>query len=239
MNQWLNQFTVLAFSMVLVLPVTAGERCPKSKFPASGQMTAYQADINDGISDNFVEVPDDGTVQAGATLRYKDNKDGTITDRNTELVWEKKSDDGDILHDKDNTYTWSGGSGDTIWDWLEDINAEGGTGFAGHNDWRIPNVRELLSIVHYEELGPAVSSEFNTNCVPGATVITGSCTVSSAPPEPPRLVYWSSTTFLPFPGGPPGRTAWVVNFFFGTAEVGFDKTESLGRYVRAVRGGCL
>ena len=36
----------------------------------------------------------DGDIQAGATLSYTDNGDGTITDNNTGLMWEKKSDDG-------------------------------------------------------------------------------------------------------------------------------------------------
>ena len=44
--------------------------------------------------------------EAGAPLRYQDNSDGTITDLNTGLMWEKKSDDGS-LHDKDDLYSWS------------------------------------------------------------------------------------------------------------------------------------
>ena len=62
------------------------------QFPATGQTTGF--------------LPgDDGNIQAGATLSYTDNGDGTITDNNTKLMWEKKSDDGG-LHDKDNTYVW-------------------------------------------------------------------------------------------------------------------------------------
>jgi len=44
-------------------------------------------------------------AQAGATLSYTDNGDGTITDNNTRLMWEKKDDSGGI-HDQDNGYTW-------------------------------------------------------------------------------------------------------------------------------------
>ena len=57
-----------------------------------------------------------GTIQAGATLRYVDNGDGAITDLNTGLIWEKKDDNNSGgLHDKDNTYRWSGdGTQETI-----------------------------------------------------------------------------------------------------------------------------
>jgi hypothetical protein len=70
--------------------------------------------------------------QAGATLDYTDNGDGTITDNDTGLQWEKKSDDGTI-HDKDNTYTWE----DAFAVHVATLNAEE---FAGHTDWRLPNV---------------------------------------------------------------------------------------------------
>ena len=58
-------------------------------FPASGQTTAYGPGS-------------DGDVQAGATLSYTDNGDGTMTDNNTGLMWEKKDDAGGI-HDMDNS----------------------------------------------------------------------------------------------------------------------------------------
>ena len=224
----LTSSAALLLGLALALPVTAKDAaCPAGRFPASGQTKAYQADINDGVSGNPVDVPDDGTLEAGATLRYRDNKDGTITDMNTQLTWEKKSDDGS-LHDKDNLYIWSGGSDDTIWDWLEDINTEAGTGFAGHNDWRIPNMRELQSIIDIErsiiedeQIIPAVNPVFNTSCDAGDDVLSGSCT---AP------IYWSSSSYVLDP-----LLAWFVSFLDGTmAQVG----KNFGLYVRAVRGGC-
>jgi hypothetical protein len=166
-------------------------------------------------------VPDDGTVRAGAALSYVDNGDGTITDVNTGLMWEKKSDDGG-LHDKDDPYYWSGdGSQETIWNWLDDVNAEGGSGFADHSDWRIPNVKELQSIIDYERSNPSVDPVFYLGCAPGCTVTTCSCTASS--------FYWSVTSFAYFPG-----FAWFVFFGYGYV-LGFGK-DGYG-HVRAVRGG--
>src|SRR5215208_5675766 len=140
-------------------------------FPATGQTTAYTANKNDNLA-AAVAVPDDGTVQAGASLSYTDNGDGTITDNNTGLMWEKKGDNGG-LHDKDNGYPWSGATGtqETIWDWLDDVNAEGGTGFAGYNDWRVPNAKELQSLVNYQNASPMTSTAFNDNCAAGVTVL--------------------------------------------------------------------
>jgi hypothetical protein len=194
--------------------------CPV--FPASGQTNSYAADKNDGIA-GPVAVPDDGAVEAGGTLAYSENGDGTITDLNTGLMWEKKGDSGG-LHDKDNLYVWSGnGLEETIWDWLDDVNSEGGTGFAGHNDWRIPNVREFQSIVNYGAASPAVSPAFNTGCTGGCSNTTCSCTVSSG--------YWSGTTQRDNP-----NAAWHPSFGFGSLGA---SGKGISFYVRAVRGGSL
>ena len=87
---------------------------------------------------------------------------------------------------------------DTIFQWVEQLNE--GAGFAGHTDWRIPNVKELQSIVDYGNGNPAVDAAFNTNCTAPCTVTTCSRTQYSAP-------YWSSTTTA---GG--SATAWFVYF---------------------------
>jgi hypothetical protein len=163
---------------------------------------------------------DDGDIQAGLSLSFVDNGDGTVTDRNTGLMWEKKSDDGG-LHDKDNAYVWNPGVG-SIWAWLVQVNAEGGTGFAGHNDWRIPNIRELQSIVDFGRYNPAADPVFNTACAPGCSVTACSCTVAN--------YYWSSTTLA---GSP--FYAWDVYFEYGNLN-GWDFKDST-LYVRAVRGG--
>ena len=151
--------TVDACVAGIAFALTASHPPSCRQFPATGQTTAYGADKNDGIS-GPVAVPDDGTVQAGAPLSYLDNGDGTITDLNTGLMWEMKDTLGG-LHDVGNVYRWSGnGSLETIWDWLDLVNTENGIGFAGHTDWRIPNVKELQSIVDYGRSGPSIDPVF-------------------------------------------------------------------------------
>jgi Protein of unknown function (DUF1566). len=234
MNNWLNRYTVLVIGALLLASGGAQAKdkkdrepgCPKGKFPASGQEVSFPADKFDGIS-GPVAVPDDGEVEAGAELRYRDNGDGTITDLNTRLMWEKKDFGGDAAadfsnpHDVHNTYVWSGsGIQVTIWDWLDTLN---GFGFAGHDDWRIPNVKELQTIVDYGQFNPAVDPAFNNNCNIFSDVEDGSCTAAS--------FYWSSTTNANFPGN-----AWFVDFFNGTV---FNASKFDDLHVRAVRGGCL
>jgi hypothetical protein len=168
----------------------------------------------------------DGDLQKGASRSYTDNGDGTITDNTTGLMWEKKSDDGSI-HDKDTTYTWGMTSspytmnGTMVTTFLATLN--GGGGFAGHTDWRIPNLNELQSIISYAGSSPAVGTAFSTGCVASCIITACSCT---AQPN----VYWSSTT-----KGSVNSNAWFVDFGTGYVDYGGDKSYS--RYARAVRGG--
>jgi hypothetical protein len=155
----------------------------------------------------------DGALQKGLTRNYVDNGDGTVSDTKTGLMWEKLSQDGSI-HDFGNTYTWD----NAFAVHLAGLNS--GT-FAGHNDWRLPNVNELQSLANYGALNPAVDAAFNTACAPSCTVLTCSCTQTHD--------YWSSTSLELDP-----RDVWVVEFLLG--QVGYGLKSGLGiLYVRAVR----
>src|SRR5262249_4635830 len=148
----------------------------------------------------------------GASRSYTDNGDGTITDNATGLMWEKKDQSGGEPHDWSKTYTWCADvspmdgncdngtndmDGTITTTFLAALND--GSGFAGHTDWRIPNVNELHSIDDYENVGPSVNTAFNTGCVASCTVTSCSCTHPAS--------YWSSTTFQLSPD-----EAWVVFF---------------------------
>jgi hypothetical protein len=96
-----------------------------------------------------------------------------------------------------------------------------GAGFAGHTDWRIPNMNELQSVANYHNYNPAVDPVFNTHCASGCTVLTCSCTQSG--------YYWSSTT-----DQDNQDNAWYMLFPNGYASYNYKSTTN---YVRAVRGG--
>lgn len=111
------------------------------------------------------------TPQAGQTCdaglpatapdnRYIDNNDGTLTDKQTGLMWPRCpvaytfSDNGTPTDWMDDTCTPTGlptGS------WQGALNATAslnmGTGFAGHNDWRLPNIKEIYSLTEHSCTG--------------------------------------------------------------------------------------
>ncbi|MGA9777373.1 MAG: DUF1566 domain-containing protein [Limisphaerales bacterium] len=100
---------------------------------------------------------------------FYDNGDGTITDHATGLIW-SKADSGRGLN-------W-----EQALAWVQQLNAKN---YLGHNDWRLPNAKELQSIVDYSRI-PAISPIFQISRL--------------ADGEYPY--FWSSTTHL---DGPPGR----------------------------------
>jgi hypothetical protein len=82
---------------------------------------------------------------------------------------------------------------------------------AGHNDWRVPNIKELQSLVDY---GVPIPGTTVDTTFPGATAADR---------------YWSSTT-----GAIDPASVWIIFFDFGSVTLA-AKLDSL--HVRAVRGG--
>lgn len=82
------------------------------------------------------------------TNNYIDNGDGTISDLNTGLMWQQ-ADDGNF------------------YDWENALSTGENLTLAGHTDWRLPNPKELHSIVDYTRCpdvtnSPAIDSIFST-----------------------------------------------------------------------------
>lgn len=155
----------------------------------------------------------DGELQKGLAQRYRHNGDGTVSDRQTGLMWASKSDD-ESLHDKDRKFPWT----EAVTVFIASLNSDGG--FAGHTDWRLPNINELRSIITSGKHAPAMNSAFIIECVPGCRVEICNCATSG-------VYTWSSTTYED-----DHAWAWVVVFDDGTVEMAYKPT---GFPVRAVR----
>jgi cysteine-rich repeat protein len=185
---------------------------PSQAFPATGQTTCWNSG---SVVVSCTGTGHDGEIQAGATLAYVDNGDGTITDTNTGLMWEKLSRDLEI-HDWDTTYTWDDAFAVKV------LTLNQGVGFAGHTDWRMPNIKELISIVNYQKVTPAASAAFHTDCMDECISTSCSCTQSA--------FYWSSSSSALNPD-----SAWLVDFNRGSLSTGLKSQAFF--FVRAVRGG--
>lgn len=133
----------------------------------------------------------DGFYRKGLVMadRFVDNGDGTVTDRYTGLTWQQLP--------APNGLTW-----DEALRYCEDLE------LGGETDWRLPNVRELRSLVDYGRSQPSIDPVFLS----------------------PSAYFWSSTTI-----DSEAIRAWVVGFKFGIIYNG-DKGNQSQSYVRAVRG---
>jgi hypothetical protein len=192
-------------------------------FPVSGQTTSYAATRK---GKGFGAVPDDGAVRAGVPLAYADNGDGTITSRNAGLTWEKKCVGCGGLHDASARYRWrSSREGETdVAGWLQAINAENGTGFGGHDDWRLPDIAELVSIADYERFNPALGNAFDrSSCTLGCdSLASAECSCSAMGP------YWTARGS--------SEAADVVPVVLSNLGIVVGRAIDDDAFVRAVRG---
>lgn len=108
---------------------------------------------------------------------FKDNSNGTVTDKATGLMW-MTVDSGKLKagKNKDGKLNWQ-----EALDWAENLE------YAGYSDWRLPNVKELQSIVDYTR-SPATTNSAAIDPV----FQTTSFIAESGKKDYP--FYWSGTT---------------------------------------------
>jgi hypothetical protein len=173
-----------------------------------------------------------GNLSYGVNL-FQNNGDGTISDLATSLMW-PKADNGSGM------------------DWehaLAYAQTQNKANFLGYNDWRLPNTKELQSLVDYTRspgatnpanVGPAINAMFS------CTAILNDGGKADYP------YYWTSTSAISNPTSTYSN-AWYVAFgraengsgedLHGAGAVRFDKKtigtgegeERVLNYVRLVR----
>lgn len=144
---------------------------------------------------------DDGDYQSGAIVagtRFDDNGDGAFTDKLTGLVWlglpgciVKRDWPGAV------DYANKLAAGSDLCPQLDDGNSAG--------DWRLPNIRELFSLIDLSNLAPVFADGKPFNYSGDGGTFT----------DDPFTPYWSSTSFAPVPN----TLAWSLNGQTGETEM--------------------
>jgi hypothetical protein len=133
---------------------------------------------------------------------YTENGDGTVSDKRTGLMWLKCAEGT----------SWGGGTctgSASKLGWSAALTRASSSSAAGHSDWRLPNVKELRSLVEECSGYPAI----NSTIFPAATY--GS--------------FWSGSPDTYYSGN-----AWSVDFGYGGAVPTYRYNAN---YVRLVRAG--
>jgi len=125
-----------------------------------------------------------------ALAAFQDNGDGTVTDTVTGLMWQQSDD----------------GNGRT---WQEALDYCEGLEYADSADWRLPNVRELESLVDWDRCSLTIDPVFVCHS---------------------SYCYWSGSTYAYFTD-----RAWYVDFNEG--DVCSKNKDDYRNYVRCARGG--
>jgi len=130
--------------------------------------------------------------------RFVDNQDGTVTDNQTGLMWEKKVDGSGCLHCAGDWYLWDQAAGE----WLSRVNGavagrdtspEPQDGLGGYSDWRLPSIAEWQTIL--------VACNSSEDCLPAAFGPQGTWNFTNAVHETDS------------------DAVWIADFKFGTIEL--------------------
>ena len=159
---------------------------------------------------------DDGDLEKGVVWpnpRFTDNNDGTVTDNLTGLIWLKDANCAETKRCWLTAISFAAAlqAGDCG---LSDSSSAG--------DWRLPNVKELQSLIHYGFSCPTLPDTAGTGQWSEGDPFTGEVLRSGN--------FWSSTTWFAY-----GTSdAWFVYFREGSVN---ESSKSADLYVWPVRGG--
>jgi hypothetical protein len=132
---------------------------------------------------------------------FEDNGNGTITDNATGLIW-MQNDDGEGMF------------------WEDALNYAEGFSYANYDDWRLPNAKELQSILDYERAPSVTNSAAIDPLFNCSTIIDEGGSVNYP-------FYWTGTTHTNWTENGGGAGAYVC---FGEALGWMESPPFSGNY---------
>ena len=136
-------------------------------------------------------------IPSAPDSRYTDNGDSTITDNQTGLMWKQC-----IEGISNGVGTCDSGIAENV-EYTDAISLANSTTFATHSDWRLPNLKELASLVEVACAYPAI----NSTLFPGTP--DTDITISSTIDETNAIRY---TWGINFSQGVPQLQSYVTGF---------------------------
>ena len=132
--------------------------------------------------------------------RFELKADGTLVDSDTKLMWMRCS----------LGQTWDGtncNDAPSEYDWKSALSSAESSEFAGYQDWRLPNLKELSSIIEQQCYDPSINE--------------------TAFPNTPAKSYWTSSPYISS-----DKYGWDVSFHLGYNMHHFKTFEFHVRLVR-------
>ena len=168
-----------------------GKATAKAVIPAETELGKYYlivvADPEHKVSETALDNNIAVKTKPTKVFRYLDNADGTVTDGKTSLVWQKTDDL------KERTFPHARSFCESMV-------------LGGHDDWRLPRIDELQTIIDNDKYNPSINSMFIGK--PNG--------------------YWGNTTYVYWPD-----YAWFIWFLNGDT---YTDPKNIGHLVRCVRG---
>ncbi|WP_207678748.1 Lcl domain-containing protein [Desulfonema magnum] len=122
----------------------------------TGQEKCYNASSNIACPGSGQAFYGQDAQHTGAVPDFTDNGDGTVTDNNTGLMWQKSADtDGDGDIDAADKLTWT-----EIQAYPVTLNVQN---FGGYSDWRVPSIKELYSLTEFSGSDPSGYEDTDTS----------------------------------------------------------------------------
>ncbi len=180
---------ILTAVIILLIPIVTLAADPLAPVAKTGQTINYA-------------TGDDGDLQKGIASpspRFTDNGDGTVTDNLTGLMWAKDANLGGAMN-------WN-----SAIDYANNLSLGSAESGASYTDWRLPNIKELKSLL---DLG---NTEF---------VLPSDHPFLNVQTKP----YWSSTTRA-------YDTGYALTVYFSPGFVYREQKTYIYNYVLPVRDG--